>query len=269
MSVATADIARSDSVWLPTLSLWRREIVRFVRQRSRVIGALGTPVVFWLLIGSGLGDSFRLPGVESEVHYLEYFFPGTVALIVLFTSIFAMISIIEDRKEGFLQAVVAAPVSRLAIVLGKVAGSTTLAVVQALLFFLLAPLVGMSLTVPGFLGALGVLIVMGLGLSGLGFLIAWPMRSTQGFHAIMNLFLIPMWLLSGALFPAAGASSWIGWLMRVNPLTYGVAWLRRVMYIGDPTQAGALPGATVSAIVTVLFAVATIVLAARLVKRLG
>src|SRR5262245_43115739 len=167
-------------VWLPARSLWRREVVRFVRQRSRVIGALGTPIVFWLLIGSGLGRSFRPPGTGDgqTMHYLEYAFPGTLALIVLFTAIFAMISIIEDRKSGFLQAVIASPASRIAIVLGKVLGSTTLAVGQAGLFLLLAPLAGLHLTFGAFLGTLTVLLLVSLGLSGLGFLVAWPMDST-------------------------------------------------------------------------------------------
>lgn len=196
------------SLLLPALSLWRREVVRFVRQRSRVVGALGTPVVFWLLIGSGVGNSFRPmaagDGGHVEMNFLEYSFPGTLVLIVLFTAIFSTISIIEDRREGFLQAVIAAPVRRSAIVLGKVMGSTTLAVVQALLFLTLAPLSGVPLTIGSVLAMTVVLTVVGLGLSALGFLIAWPMDSTQGFHAVMNLFLIPMWLLSGAFFPASG-----------------------------------------------------------------
>jgi ABC-2 type transport system permease protein len=107
---------------LAMTSLWRREMVRFLRQRSRVVGALGSPLIFWLLIGSGVGSSFRLSG--SDMGYMEYFFPGTVVLILLFTSIFSTISIIEDRKEGFLQAVLVAPVPRSAFVLGKLLGGT-------------------------------------------------------------------------------------------------------------------------------------------------
>ncbi|MDO8629440.1 MAG: ABC transporter permease, partial [Phycisphaerales bacterium] len=177
-------------MWLPTVSLWRREVVTFLRQRSRVVGALATPVVFWVLIGSGLGRSFRMPdgtGSRAESHYLEYAYPGALAMIVLFTAIFAMISIIEDRKAGFMQAVIASPASRLAIVLGKVLGSTTLAVGQSLLFLVLAPIAGVHLTFVSVLAVTCVLVLVSLGLSGLGFLIAWPMESTQGFHAIMNL----------------------------------------------------------------------------------
>src|SRR3990172_8123394 len=245
------------SLLLPAMSLWRREMVRFVRQRSRVIGAFGTPVVFWLLIGSGLRDSFRLMAADDakprEMNFLEYSFPGTLVLIVLFTAIFSTISIIEDRREGFLQAVIAAPVRRTAIVLGKVMGSTTLAVVQAMLFLMLAPLSGLSLTVASVLALAAVLAIVGVGLSALGFLIAWPMDSTQGFHAVMNLVLMPMWLLSGAFFPARGASRWLAWVMAVNPLTYGVSAVRYALYFGRDYPA-APPSPAVSIAVTIVFA---------------
>lgn len=247
-------------IWLPASTLWRREVVRFLRQRSRVVGALGTPVVFWLLIGSGLGRSFRPPGTDEgkEVHFLEYAFPGTLALIVLFTAIFAMISIIEDRKAGFLQAVIASPASRISIAVGKVLGSTTLALGQAALFMLLAPLAGVPLNLTALLGTFGVLLLMSLGLSGLGLLIAWPMDSTQGFHAIMNLGLMPMWFLSGALFPLEGASGWMGAIMTINPLTYGVSALRRGLYAGSNTLLPGEPSLAFSLLVTILFAAITI-----------
>jgi len=255
---------------VPALSLWRRETVRFLRQRSRVVGALGTPLVFWLLIGGGIGRSFQSPGTtETNVgsNYLQYSFPGTMALIVLFTSIFAMISVIEDRREGFMQAVVAAPVHRLAIVMGKILGSTTLAVGQALVFLLLAPLAGLPLSAGSFALSAGILVVVAVGLSGLGFVIAWPMDSTQGFHAVMNLFLIPMWLLSGALFPATGAAGWIAWLMRLNPLTYGVSAIRWGM-LGAGGEAGAHgPSPAFSLMISAVFAVGMTIFAAVVVDR--
>src|SRR5829696_4953217 len=129
----------------PALSLCHRELVRFLRQRHRIIGALATPIVFWLLIGAGMNRSFQsdLPGGEN---YLHYFFPGTVLMILLFTAIFSTISVIEDRREGFLQGVLVAPVSRMSIVLGKIFGGTILAFGQGFLFLILAPLVGVKLT---------------------------------------------------------------------------------------------------------------------------
>jgi ABC-2 type transport system permease protein len=221
-------------------TLWTREVVRFYRQPSRIVGALGSPLLFWVLIGSGLGRSFRTEGA-LEGGYLEYFYPGTLALIVLFTAIFSTISIIEDRQEGFLQGVLVAPVPRMAIVLGKILGSTTLALMQTALFLLLAPLTYGGLGAATIAALLGVITVIAFGLSGLGFLIAWRLNSTQGFHAIMNLFLVPMWMLSGALFPASGATGWIQSLMWINPLTYGVSALRSTVYgfasPGEPSLA--------------------------------
>jgi ABC-2 type transport system permease protein len=228
----------SDHVLLATYTLWLREIVRFYRQRSRIVGALGSPLVFWFLIGSGLGRSFTM-GTTTPLRggYLEYFYPGTLALIVLFTAIFSTISIIEDRQEGFLQGVLTAPVPRAAIALGKILGSATLAVMQAAVFLLLAPFAHIALSPAALPGIVAVLVVLSIGLSGLGFILAWRLNSTQGFHAIMNIFLIPLWILSGSLFPASGAAGWVRGLMLANPLTYGVAALRAAFY-----GAGRFPG---------------------------
>jgi ABC-2 type transport system permease protein len=225
---------------LPAASLCRRELVRFLRQRNRIIGALATPVVFWLLIGLGMNRSFRAAGLPGGGdNYLQFFFPGTVLMILLFTAIFSTISIIEDRREGFLQSVLVAPVPRMSIVLGKVLGGTVLAFGQGLLFLLLAPLVGVKLSVVGFVLAIVFMFIMAFALTALGFCLAWRMNSTQGFHAVMNLFLMPMWFLSGALFPPSGAWGPLKWVMLANPLTYGLAGLRRAMYWGDAAAAGA------------------------------
>src|SRR5271167_4168894 len=187
-------------VILPSISLWWREIVRFYRQRSRVVGVIASPLLFWLVIGSGFGSSFRSGSAPGQQHYLDYFYPGALIMIVLFTSIFAMMSLIEDRKEGFLLSVMVAPVPRSAIVLGKVLGGTTLAAIQGLIFLAFAPFVGVHLGFIDFLLVVFVVFLVSFALTSLGFAIAWPMDSTQAFHAIINLFLIPLWLLSGALF---------------------------------------------------------------------
>ncbi len=241
---------------LPAVSLARRELVRFLRQRHRVIGALATPIVFWLLIGGGMGRSFRVEGLPGGDDYLRFFFPGTIVMILLFTAIFSTISIIEDRREGFLQSVLVAPVPRMAIVLGKVLGGAALAFGQGLIFLALSPLLGITPPLAGWLAAIGMMLVMSFGLTALGFCIAWRMSSTQGFHAIMNLFLMPMWFLSGALFPASGAWGVLRWTMALNPLTYGLAGLRRAMYWGDPAvvSGAALPGFGISLIVSIAFA---------------
>lgn len=258
------------SAWLAVGTLWRREVVRFLRQRSRVVGALGSPVVFWLLIGLGLGRSFRPPGSSAEIGYLEYFFPGTLVLILLFTAIFSTISVIEDRREGFLQSVLVSPAPRWSVVLGKIAGGATLAWVQGLLFCILAPITGIELSLAGAAALVPITLLVAFGMTGLGFLVAWPMESTQGFHAIMNLVLIPMWLLSGALFPAAGAPTWLQWVMWANPVTYAVSAVRAPFY-ADVTAVtgGGMPGTGLSLAVSFLFAVATLGMGVVLAGRTG
>jgi len=220
-------------LWLPTWTLWRREMVRFLRQRSRVIGAFGTPLVFWLIVGAGIGRSLKLPGVSDTMNYLEYSFPGAIASILMFTAVFSTISIIDDRKEGFMQGVLAAPVPRMAIALGKVFGATTLAVGQALIFLMLGWTANIHLHLVSVLACLAVMTLLAFSVTSLGFWIAWRMESTQAFHAVMNLFLMPMLVLSGAFFPPAGAHWLVYWAMMLNPMTYGVTLLRAAIYAGS------------------------------------
>src|SRR6266487_3070725 len=225
-------VSLSNELLLPAFTLWWREIVRFYRQRTRVIGVIASPLVFWLVIGSGFGTSFRSGESPGQQHYLDYFYPGALIMIVLFTSIFTMMSVIEDRKEGFLLSVLVASVSRYANVLGKVLGGTTLATIQGLIFLVFAPLAGVHMSLASFLLVVVTVFLVSFALTALGFAIAWPMDSTQAFHAIINLFLIPLWLLSGALFPLSSASGWLRVLMQANPLTYGVEALRELLYPG-------------------------------------
>jgi ABC-2 type transport system permease protein len=244
-------------------------LVRFLRQRNRIIGALATPIVFWLLIGAGMGRSFNAPGTGGDGGYMEYFFPGSVVMILLFTSIFSTISIIEDRREGFLQGVLVAPVPRGAIVLGKVLGGTLLALGQGLIFLALAFTVGIRVTIVSFLLTVLVMILVSFALTALGFCIAWRMSSTQGFHAIMNLFLMPMWLLSGALFPPSGAVGGLKWVMLANPLTYGLAAFRHALYWTEPSAVVSLPGLPVSLGVTIAFALIMYMLASAVCSTRG
>ena len=235
MATQTAVLSRPvappyNGVLLPAFTLWWREIVRFYRQKTRVVGVLASPLVFWVVLGSGFGNSFRSAGGPAQQHYLDYSYPGTLILIVLFTSIFAMMSLIEDRKEGFLLSVMVAPVPRSAIVLGKVLGGTTLAAIQGMIFLIFAPFAGVHLNPLQVLLIAVVVFLVSFALTALGFAIAWPMDSTSAFHGVINLFLIPLWLLSGALFSPSGASGWIRALMYLNPLTYGVEALRALLY---------------------------------------
>ena len=212
-------------------TLWLRELVRFYRQPSRVIGALASPLLFWLLLGSGIGSSFK-SGTSSS--YLQYFFPGTLLMILFFTAVFSTISIIEDRKEGFLQSVLVAPIPRSSLLFGKIRGGTTLAFIRAFLFLFLAPFAGLKLSVPGWFEICIALFFNAFLMTAIGFIIAWQFHSIQGFHAVMNLLLMPMWILSGALFPEEGASGWIRVIMKCNPLSYGMTALRAPFFEGAP-----------------------------------
>lgn len=214
---------------LPALTLWWREIVRFYRQPARVVGVILSPLLFWVVIGAGFGTSLQAR-VTGQENYLNFFFPGALIMIVLFTSIFAMMSVIQDRNEGFLLSVMVAPVHRSGIVLGKVLGGTTLSTIQGLLFLVFAPLIGIRIGLEEFLVIVLIVFLAAFSLTALGFAIAWRMESPQGFHAIINLLLIPLWLLSGAMFPTANASGWIKWVMIVNPLTYAVDGLQVAMF---------------------------------------
>ena len=227
----------SPGVLVPAYSLWLREIVRFYRQKARVVGVIASPLLFWVVLGSGFAHTFSTGhGAASSEHYLGYFFPGAVAMIVLFTAIFSMMSLIQDRNEGFLLSVLAAPVSRSAIVLGKVLGGATLAAIQGIIFLVFGPLVGAHMSIGSIGLSMLVIVMISFELTALGFAIAWPMDSTQAFHAIVNLLLIPLWLLSGSLFPASGASGWLRFCMLLNPLTYGVEALRSCLFPSSPTE---------------------------------
>jgi len=252
---------------LQIYTLWRREVVRFLRQRSRVTGAFLQPLVFWALLGVGFNASFRPAGAPAGVSYAEYFYPGVIALVLLFTAIFATISTIEDRKQGFLQGVLVAPITRRSIVMSQALGGTTLALVQGIIFLVLAPIAGIRLNTPAVLATVIIMGLVAFALTNLGLIIAWRIDSTQGFHAIMNLILLPIWMLSGAFFPSAGAPRWLAWVMRLNPMTYGMAALRESLYLAHPGTIGSLPNLTFSTILTIAFAAATYLVAVRIASR--
>jgi len=227
-----------NSFLLPAVTLWQRELVRFWRQKSRVLGVVASPVLFWLLIGYGSNDLAR-------------YYSGSVVLTVMFSAIFSTITIIEDRREGFLLSMLVSPAPRTSLVLGKILGSATLAWIQGSLLLVFAPLAGVAIGPAQVAVVIGVIFLICFMLTGLGFVIAWRMESTAGFHAVMNLLLFPMWLASGALFPMATAQGVVKAIMWANPLTYSVALLNHALELPD-----AQPSLSVSLAVTVIFGIA-------------
>ena len=251
----TGGMGRINAFWLPAATLWQRELVRFWRTKSRVLGVVASPLVFWLLMGSGSGN-------------LAQFFPGALVLTVLFSAIFSTISIIEDRREGFLLSMMVSPASRTSLVLGKILGSATLAWIQGMIFLCFAPLARIPLTPESILALTGVVFLVSFTLTGLGFVIAWKMNSSQGFHAIMNLLLVPMWMVSGALFPMSTAHGWVRALMWANPLTYSISAMNHLMGLDVRTGGPSLwPSLAVTVAFGLVLLFASGVLAAQKSKR--
>ncbi len=234
----------SKTFWLPVMTLWQRELIRFWREKGRVLGFVGSPLIFWLVIGSGFGD-------------LRFFFPGALILTVMFSAVFSTMSLIEDRREGFLLSMLVSPAPRSSMVLGKTLGSATLAWIQGLMFLAFAPVAGVRLSMVGLIEVAAVLYLVSVTLTLLGFLVAWQMDSAQAFHAIINLVLVPLWMVSGSLFTMTKAHGWIRAVMTVNPLTYTVSALRRLL---DPATGAETPGLALS--VAVVAACGLVLLAA-------
>jgi len=245
-------------------ALWRRDLVRFFRQPSRLVGALGQPVIFWLLIGSGMASTFRLPG--SEVGYVSYFYPGVVLMVVLFAAIFTTLSVIEDRHQGILQMVLAGPGSRAALVVGKSLGSASVALSQAALFLLLSPWAGFPPGAVHWPLLAAALALSALGLAAFGFAVAWAIDNVQGYHAVQMTLLVPAWVLSGAMFPPSAEHPLLASIMRWNPVAYGVSAARRAL--AGPLAPGALPGSAARDIlVLAAFAVGALALAVLVARR--
>jgi len=221
----------------PVQALAAREWLRFSRQRARVVAAIGTPLLFWLFLGSGMGESFQVYGGDGG-GYLEYFFPGSLLLVLVFASVFASMSVIEDRNEGFLQGVLVSPIPRSGIVWGKVIGITSLGFAQGAIFASAAPLAGLNPSFWGWILLVPTLFLTSFALSALGFYFAWRINSVQGFHGVMNILLFPLWLLSGALFPGEGAAGWMQWVMKINPFSYSLSALRQCLSWGNSGSFG-------------------------------
>jgi len=208
-------------------TIWYRDVIRFSRNRARILASLGQPLLFLFVFGAGLSPAMGAMA-GGNLKFEQFMFPGILAMAVLFTAIFAAVSIVWDREFGFLKEVMVAPVSRVAVALGKLAGGSTVAMFQGSLVLLFAPLLGIKLTLDQALMLIGLMLLLALVMSALGILVAARQRSMEGFQVIMNFIMLPMFFLSGAFFPLNGVPIWMEVLARVNPVTYGVDPLRQV-----------------------------------------
>jgi ABC-2 type transport system permease protein len=208
-------------------TIWYRDVIRFLRDRARIISSLGQPLLFLFVFGSGLAPAMSGLG-GGRLDFTQFLFPGILSMTVLFTSVFSAVSIVWDREFGFLKEVMVAPVSRVAVALGKVAGGSTVAMLQGALILVLAPLIGIRLNWGQLIVLVGLMLLLAAVMTSFGILIAARQRSMEGFHMIMQFLLMPMFFLSGAFFPLRDVPLWMEWLAKVNPVTYGVDPMRQV-----------------------------------------
>jgi ABC-2 type transport system permease protein len=211
--------------------IWFRDILRYWRDRARVLSSLGQPLLFLIVFGSGLTASLGggLSDELGDVSYVTFLFPGIVAMAVLFTAFFSAISIVWDRQFGFLRELLVAPVNRGAVVLGKAIGGSTVAMFQGTILLVLAPLLGVDLNPLLVVEMLALMFLTAFALSSMGILIAARMQSMEAFQMIMNFLIMPMFFLSGAFFPLRGLPGWMSVLTRLDPVAYGVDPMRRAL----------------------------------------
>jgi ABC-2 type transport system permease protein len=213
-------------------TLWLREIKRYLRDRARIVSSFFQPLLWLVIFGSGI----RFSGTIGNLTYQQYIFPGIIGQTLLFTSMFMGISVIWDREFGFLKEILVAPISRYSVFLGKMLGDSTDAVIQGIIVFALGALLGIPFDVLTFLAALPVMILITFGLVGIGLTVASYIESLESFGVIQSFINLPLFFLSGALFPIRGdVPGWLQTVSTLNPLTYGVDALRTII-LGNAWQ---------------------------------
>jgi ABC-2 type transport system permease protein len=211
--------------------IWYRDVLRFSRDRSRIVASMGQPLLFLVVFGGGLSASLGAGVTQQlgDVSYVRFLYPGIVSMAVLFTSIFSAISIVWDREFGFLRELLVAPVSRAAVVLGKALGGSTIAMFQGSILLVLAPIIGVSLDPLLVLELLALMFLMAFAITSLGILVASRLQTMESFQMLINFFVMPMFFLSGAFFPLRGLPGWMSALTRMDPVAYGVDPMRRAL----------------------------------------
>ena len=227
-------------IWRGTWVVAYRELLRFVNERSRLIGSFAQPLVFLVIFGAGFGN--LIGALAPGVDFIQFMYPGIIAMGVLMTSLFAGVSVVWDREFGFLRELLVAPLGRTGIVLGKAIGACAVAILQVSLMLLITPIVGISVDAGLVLRLIPIVFILSIALSGLGILIASFMRSQQGFQLLIQLLIFPLIFLAGVFFPVNQAPTWLQVLSKFNPLTYGVDAIRQIFLGAD---ASATLGVTV------------------------
>ena len=217
-------------IWRGTWVVAYRELLRFVSDRSRLLSSLFMPLLFLIIFGAGFTKA--LGPLARNVNYIQFMYPGLIAMTVLTSSLFAGMSVVWDREFGFLKEILVAPIGRTGIVFGKAAGGTMVAFVQVLMMLVLAPFLGVSLNVKIVISLIPIVILLSAALSGLGILVASFMQSQQGFQVLVQVLIFPLIFLAGVFFPVNNVPDWLAIVSKVNPLTYGVDAIRQIFLGG-------------------------------------
>jgi ABC-2 type transport system permease protein len=218
--------------------IWYRDIIRFWRDRVRLVMSLAQPILYLAIFGVGLsstlGKSGSLggAGLPASFSYIQFMYPGVLGMAVLFTAIFSAMSVVWDREFGFLREILVAPISRSAVALGKALGGATQAAFQGVVMLVFAPFVGVHLTVVSVVEVIPLLFLLAFALTSFGVAISARLKTMQGFQVVMNFLMMPMFFLSGALFPLRGLPGWMTVLTRFDPVAYGIAPVRSAILGG-------------------------------------
>lgn len=222
-------------IWRGTWVIAYRELLRFVSERSRLISSVLQPLIFLVIFGAGFGNV--IGNLGPDVNFIQFMYPGIIAMGVLTSSLFAGVSVVWDREFGFLREVMVAPLARTGIVLGKAFGAAIVALVQVVLMLVIAPIVGVALDAGLIARLIPIVVILSIALSGSGILLASFMRSQQGFQLLIQVLIFPLIFLAGVFFPVDQAVDWLRVLSKLNPMTYGVDAIRQV-FLGEPAAAG-------------------------------
>jgi ABC-2 type transport system permease protein len=209
--------------------IWYRDMIRYLRDRFRLVASLSQPLLYLVIFGTGLSSTMGGRGAGLGFDYKQFLYGGVIGMSILFIAIFSGMSIVWDREFGFLKEVLVAPINRSAVAIGKTLGGATQAFAQGVILLLLSPLAGVRLTLLSALELLPLMFLLGFSLSAMGVALATRMKSMQGFQGVMNFLMMPLFFLSGALFPLTGLPGWMTVLTRLDPVGYGIDPIRRVV----------------------------------------
>lgn len=215
-------------------TIWQREIIRYWRDKTRIVSTLFQPLMFLVIFGSGLRQT--LASGNFGVDFIQFMYPGIIAMSIMGVAFFSTISTVWDREFGFLKEILVAPVSRTAIAIGKTLGATTIAAIQALLLLILAPFIGISIHLTVIPQLFFFMLLLSFAIAGLGLLIASLMKTTESFGLLMQVLIFPMFFVSGAFFPLTAVPGWMAALSNINPLTYGVDAFRQILLNSQISQ---------------------------------